>query len=108
MRPKDYPRTKFADENDIIKQVRHIESEINEFVEAWALAHHYKYTMVKPERSEHFLNEMVMEAQDIIQSAFTLVDIIARLHPELDAWSFVEKMIEKNQERDYYSEVERA
>lgn len=54
-----YPRTKFADENDIITQVKHI--------------------------------------------AFTLVDIIARLHPELDPWAFWEKMIQKNQERGYYS-----
>jgi hypothetical protein len=103
MRIEDYPRTKLADGNDIITQINHIKNELDAFTEAWVLACHYKHTFPNKEKFEHFLREMAMKAQDGIQSFVTLVDIVDKQHPEVQAWGYRPKMIEKNDARGYNS-----
>jgi len=88
MRPNDYPRTKFADENDPYKQFKHINEELREFNVA---------------QFDNNVPEMILEVHDIIQSAFTLMDILEREYPG-QAWAAREEMIEKNRARGYYPE----
>lgn len=88
-----YPRTKFADENTALKQLKHIESEISEFRQ--------ELIWQRPKNPK----ALILEAHDIIQSAYTLMDILEREYPG-QAWAAREEMIEKNRLRGYYSEGE--
>ena len=85
-----YPRTKFADINDFSTQAKHINSEVWEFIlESRVLGNDPK--------------KMILEAHDIIQSAYTLMDILEREYPG-QAWAAREETIEKNRVRGYYPE----
>lgn len=98
-----YPRTKFADKNNIPQQMEHIMSEIEEFRRAWAMACYQKGK--DPEKLAHALREMAVEAHDMGQSVNTLLHIIQRDHPELDVWGErLRAMTEKNRARNYYAE----
>lgn len=100
---KLYPRTRFADENNIPQQVEHIMTEIEEFRRAWALACYQKYESKDPEKLAHALREMAVEAHDIGQSVNTLLRILQKEHPELDVWGErFEAMLAKNDARGYY------
>ena len=92
---RQYPKTKFADENSVLQQIKHIKSEIREFANAWD---NFDRTWdLEAKKSA------ILEAHDIIQSTYTLMDILEREYPG-QAWSALDSMIEKNRKRGYYQE----
>lgn len=100
---RQYPRTKFADENQVATQVSHVLSEVEEFRRArWdglvMLARTNNQALIDAKAKE-----FILEAHDIIQSAYTLMDILEREYPG-QAWSALPEMIEKNRARGYYGE----
>ena len=86
-----YPRTKFADENGVISQFIHLESEIKEIGETLP-------------GQEKFMAE---EVCDLIHSAETLLHILHDKHG-VDVAAVQRQVAEKNRKRGYYPVCERC
>lgn len=83
-----FPRTKFADENEIWQQTEHVISEAEEADDAstWDYAN------------------TAMELLDVIHSAETALFILAEKHG-VDLSAIKRQVIEKNQSRGYYDKT---
>lgn len=105
MRPNDYPRIKFADENHIHQQMEHIQSEMKEVWQAFSDWGYAAFVQGDKAKAEQLKRAMGIEMHDLVQSSVTLVDIADKLFPELDVWGLLAEMIEKNAARGYYEAV---
>lgn len=85
----NFDRVKFVDHGGIINQIKHIQSEVNELLEA-AMTPDIKHTMV--------------ELMDVLHSGESLVRIMVEVHGQ-NPNEALESVKLKNKERGYYETV---
>ena len=88
-----FPRTKFADENDINKQAYHAGTEVGEVINAY--------------QNKEGLERYAEEICDLIHSAETLLHILAEKHG-VDVAAIQRQVVEKNRGRGYYSNCQKC
>lgn len=92
-----FPRTIFADKNDIAAQLNHLNSEMHEVVKAWGESEG------TPPGSEEY-NRLCDELVDIQHSADTALMILQEKYGA-DAYGAYGRVTRNNAKRGYYGEA---